>query len=115
MARVGTDLDGVVSFHGSLGTESPAEEGSVIAAVLVCHGADDPFVPADHVTGIQTEMEAAKVDFTFKAYPGAVHSFTNPGADAFGEKFEMPLKYNQSADQESWQEMQDFFSRIFAD
>ena len=115
MARFGSDLDGVVSFHGSLGTESPAEKGKVMAAVLVCHGAEDPFVPEEHVTGIQREMEAAEVDFTFKAYPGAMHSFTNPGADAFGEKFELPLKYQEVADKQSWQDMQDFFDRIFAD
>ncbi len=115
MARSGADLDGVVSFHGSLSTEAPAQEGSVLAAILVCHGEDDPFVQAEHVEEIQAEMEAAKVDFTFIAYPGAVHSFTNPDADAFGKKFELPLAYNEAADSQSWQDMQDFFSRIFAD
>ena len=113
MARSGADLDGVVSFHGSFATETPAQEGDVIAAVLVCHGADDSFVPAEQVEGIKNEMEAAKVDFTFKAYPGAVHSFTNPDADAFGEKFELPLAYNEAADSQSWEAMQAFFSRIF--
>ena len=113
MARSGSDLRGVVSFHGSLGTETPAQEGAIKAAVLVCHGADDPFVPAEHVEAIQTEMEAAKADFTFKSYPGAVHSFTNPSADSVGAKFELPLKYDQAADEQSWQEMQDLFARIF--
>jgi len=115
MARSGADLDGVVSFHGSLSTEAPAQEGSVLAAILVCHGAEDPFVQAEHVEELKAEMEAAKVDFTFIAYPGAVHSFTNPDADAFGKKFELPLAYNEAADSQSWQDMQDFFSKIFAD
>ena len=115
MARVGTDLKGVVSFHGSLGTQSPAEEGVVKAAVLVCHGADDPFVPAEHVEAIQSEMEAANVDFTFKSYPGALHSFTNPIADSVGPLFELPLKYDKAADEQSWQDMQDLFARIFTE
>jgi len=115
MARSGADLDGVVSFHGSLATESPAQEGDVVAAVLVCHGAEDPFVQPEQVEAIKAEMEAAKVDFTFNAYPGAVHSFTNPDADVFGEKFELPLAYNEAADSQSWQDMQEFFIRIFAD
>jgi len=115
MARSGADLDGVVSFHGSLATETPAQEGSILAAILVCHGADDSFVQPEQVVEIQAEMEAAKVDFTFIAYPGAVHSFTNPDADAFGKKFELPLAYNEAADSQSWKDMQEFFDRIFAD
>ncbi|OGW44543.1 MAG: dienelactone hydrolase, partial [Nitrospirae bacterium RBG_16_43_11] len=39
MARIGADLDGVVSFHGSLTTDAPAKPGTVRASVLVLHGA----------------------------------------------------------------------------
>ena len=46
MARRGADLDAVVSFHGSLGTAEAAAEGAVKSKVLVCTGADDPFVRA---------------------------------------------------------------------
>ena len=38
MARAGKDLDAVVSFHGSLATDSPAKKGAVKARVLACHG-----------------------------------------------------------------------------
>ncbi|MCZ6679207.1 MAG: dienelactone hydrolase family protein, partial [Candidatus Poribacteria bacterium] len=41
MARLGVDLDGVVSFHGSLSTSKPAQPGAIKAKILVCHGADD--------------------------------------------------------------------------
>ena len=50
----------------------------------------------------------------FIAYPGAVHSFTNPGATAIGEKFEMPLAYNQEADEKSWGELETLLSEAFA-
>ena len=115
MARMGLDLDGVVSFHGSLGTTMPAEPGKVTSKVLVCSGADDPMAPEEQVQAFKDEMESAGVDYEFIAYEGAVHSFTSEEADANGEKFEMPLAYNKAADEQSWAKMQDFFSEIFAD
>lgn len=113
MARMGVDLDGVVSFHGSLGTKTPAEEGKVKARVLVCHGADDPFVSPETIDAFKAEMDHAKVDYAFHAYEGAKHSFTNPGADEAGKKFNLPLAYNKEADEISWKQMQAFFNEIF--
>ena len=113
MARAGIDLDGVVSFHGSLPTENPAKAGSVKAKVLVFNGADDPFNPPEVVDAFKKEMEAAGVDYTFINFPGAKHSFTNPDADKFGKEFNLPLEYNKEADEKSWQAMQDFFNVIF--
>lgn len=114
MARLGVDLKGVASFHGSLGTQTPAKAGQVKAAVLVCHGADDKFVSQEQIDALKKEMQDAKVDFQFIAYPGAVHSFTNPDADAAGKKFNLPLAYNEAADKQSWADMQKFFKKIFA-
>lgn len=114
MARAGVDLDGVVSFHGSLASELEARPGEVGARVLVLHGADDPFVPRDEVESFKEEMEAAGVDYRLVEYPGAVHSFTNPDATRYGEMFELPLAYDAEADRASWAEMQAFFDDIFA-
>ena len=114
MARVGTDLDGVVSFHGDLSSHHKPEPGSVKAKVLVCHGADDPFVTPEQIDAFKAEMEEAGVDYRFHSYEGAVHSFTNPGADKFGSEFGLPLAYNEKADSMSWQEMQRFFKETFA-
>jgi dienelactone hydrolase len=113
MARAGLDLDGVASFHGSLETANPATPGKVKAKVLVLNGANDPFVTPEQIAAFKQEMEAAGVDYRFVNYPGARHSFTNPEADAFGKKFNLPLAYDQEADRKSWQAMQDFFTEIF--
>lgn len=113
MARQGEKLAGVVSFHGSLGTSEPARPGKVKAQVLVLNGADDPFIPADQVSAFKKEMDDARAKYRFVNYPGAKHSFTNPDADTFGQKFNMPLAYNKEADQKSWEEMQVFFSGLF--
>ncbi len=113
MARNGLDLNGVASFHGNLATESPAMEGQVVAKILVMHGADDPFVPEEQVKAFQMEMEGAAADFEFIAYPGAVHAFTNPGATAMGEKFSLPLAYDEEADTKSWTRLEAFLKEIF--
>ncbi len=114
MARAGVDLKGVVSFHGSYGTQTPAEKGKVKAAVLVCHGAADQFITAEQVEGLKKEMQAAGVDFQFISYEGAMHAFTNPAADENGKKFNIPIAYNKAADEKSWADMQQFLKRIFA-
>lgn len=114
MARAGVDLDGVVSFHGSLQpVQDKARRGEVKAGVLVLSGADDPMVPAEQRQAFIEEMDAAGVDFEFVNYPGATHAFTNPAADEYAKQFNLPLAYNANADKQSWQQMLNFFARIF--
>ena len=112
VARSGADLDGVVSFHGSLGGLPPIAD-KVTAKVLVANGAEDTFVSKDSIEQFNEDMETAGVDFEFINYPGAKHSFTNPGANVVGEKFGLPLEYNAEADKASWQKMQEFLDSIF--
>jgi dienelactone hydrolase len=115
MARRGVDLDLVASFHGSLPTEHPAKKGGVKAEVLVFNGADDPFVKAEQIVDFKAEMEAAGVNYAFTSYPGAKHSFTNPGADVFGKKFELPLAYNEAADRQSWEALEQALKRTYSE
>lgn len=113
MARLGKDLDGVASFHGNLGTETPAKPGAIKADILVLHGGDDPFVPKEQVEAFKKEMEAAGANYVFIEYPGAMHAFTNPGATAMGKKFKLPLAYDAKADEQSWAELQRFLKALF--
>jgi dienelactone hydrolase len=107
MALVGCDLDGVVSFHGSLPQE-PAR-GKVVAHILVCHGAADGFTPPDKVLNFQKNLTDAGADWEFISYGGAKHSFTNPNADKTGVA---GLAYNEKADHRSWQTMLDFLHEV---
>ena len=113
MARRGLDLDAVVSFHGSLTTQSPAQPGQVTAKVLVCNGAADPFVKLEQITAFKKEMKNAKVNYEFKSYPDAKHAFTNPAADEKGKTFNIPLAYNEAADKQSWSDMKSFLNKVF--
>lgn len=113
MALAGVPLNGVVSFHGDLPTKAPQNPDSVKAAILVCNGAADPFNPPEKVNAFRTMMDSAGIDYTFKNYEGAKHAFTNPASDSLGQKFNIPLAYNKQADEQSWKDMKEFFSRIF--
>ena len=113
MARDGMDLDGVASFHGGLTTDAPAKKGAVRAKVFVATGGKDSFIPPEQVEGFRKEMREAGADFRVISYPDAMHSFTNPSADAYGKKFNIPLGYSAEADRESWAEMKAFFEKVF--
>lgn len=113
MARAGANLQAVASFHGSLGTDHPAEPGQTTARVLVLHGNDDPMVPTEQVEAFKDEMDAAGVDYHFVGYDGATHSFTNPDADAKAEAFGMPVGYDADADEASWAELLAFLAATF--
>lgn len=113
MARQGVDLKGVASFHGSLAAIKPAQQGAVKAKILVLHGADDKFVTPEQIEAFKQEMKNAGADFQFIEYPGAIHSFTNPDADEYARKFNLPLGYNAEADKKSWEELRKFLEKIF--
>jgi dienelactone hydrolase len=112
VARLGDDLKGVVSFHGTL-VGAPANKNLLKAKILVCHGMADSLVKPEQVEKFKKQMDSIGADYTFKQYPNATHAFTNPASDANREKFKMPVKYNPEADSTSWNDMKDFFARIF--
>lgn len=113
MARYGVDLKGVVSFHGSLKTETPAQPGDIKAKILVCHGAADKFTSPEDVQAFKDEMGKAGADYKFISYEGAMHGFTNPNADELAKKFDLPIAYNSQADKQSWEDMKQFFDGVF--
>lgn len=113
MARIGADLKGVASFHGSLGTGNPAQPGKIKARIISFTGEDDAMIGADKVAAFKQEMEHAGANFRVVTYPGVKHSFTNPDADELGKKFNLPLAYNAAADKDSWQQATVFLREIF--
>ena len=112
-AKLGADLKGVVSFHGNLSGVNP-DKKLLKAKILVCHGAADKFVGPQEVDKFKHQMDSVRADYTFKAYPNATHAFTNPAATETGKKFNMPIEYNPEADKNSWNDMKDFFSKLFS-
>ena len=105
LARSGAALRSVTSFHGSLATPMPAKKDSLRAAVLVLHGADDPWVSQDELATFQSEMKDAAADWQLCLLGNAVHSFSNPDADAA----KIPgIAYNEPAARRGWQAFETF-------
>jgi len=108
-ARIGADLDAVVTFHGAV-PPGKVDSGAVKGRVLVLTGADDPMVPAAMIENLKREMTAAGANIQVVSYPGAKHSFTNPRADSVG----MPqLAYNAEAARQSWEAMLALFREVW--
>jgi dienelactone hydrolase len=100
--------------HTKMRARKLAEMGYIaMAAILVCHGGSDKFVPMEDYNSLKNKLDSTGADNTFKIYPGATHAFTNPDATENGKKFTMPIEYNQKADTDSWNDMKEFLTRIF--
>lgn len=109
-AKMGAKLDAVVSFHGGL--QGPVINKDLLtASVLVCHGAADKFVPQTDVDSLASDMKRNGEDYTFISYPDATHAFTNPDATAAGQKFSIPIAYNEAADKKSYTDFIEFINK----
>lgn len=109
-ARAGFEgVRGVASFHGNLSAPEPAKPGAVSAKVIVFHGAEDRSVNPG-VAGFQDEMRAAKADWQFVSYGGAVHSFT---VRAAGDDPSRGAAYDAKADRRSWTALKSFLEECF--
>lgn len=109
LARSGAKLRAVVGFHTGLTTNAPQTiAGSIPARILVCIGADDPFIPPAHRSAFESEMRDAGADWQIHLYGRTVHSFTNKAA----AKRNMPdtIRYSPEADLRSWKSMLELFS-----
>jgi len=112
LAYSGADLKAVATFHAALPTPTAAEAKAVKPRIYVAHGADDAFIPEKAIADFKAALDAAKVKYTFESFPGVVHSFTVPGADAHMIK---GMKYDRAADEKSWKEMKALFKDTLGD
>lgn len=110
LARSGADVGGVVSFHGSLDSPTPADGKNIKAKVLVLHGAEDPFVKKEDIAAFQKELIDAGVDWQMVYYGNAVHSFSQKKA---GNDKSKGTAYEEKAARRSWEAMKDFFNEVF--
>ena len=109
LARSGSDVNGVVSFHGLFVPPGNTEGNKIKARILALHGWDDPMATPDQVVSLAEELSAMDADWQIHGYGNTMHAFTNPEANDpdFG------TVYDANADRRSWNAMQDFLSEIF--
>lgn len=108
-ARGHLNLKGVASFHGGLGKDASRPSEPITTKVLICHGADDPFVPKEEITAFQQEMRDTKADWQMIYYANAVHSFTNPES---GNDNSKGAAYNPVAAKRSFEHLQLFLDEV---
>lgn len=86
IARSGTELIGVASFHGGLGTPEGQSYQDTDFPVLIFHGSADTLITLEDFARLGTELEEAGVPHELISYGGAPHSFTVFGKEAYQER-----------------------------
>ena len=104
LAFSGADLDAVASFHGGLPPADHVKKSK--ATILICHGAQDSFIPEKSIQEFRAALDSIGADWEMDYYAGAEHSFTVKAADSLGLK---GMKYNAEADKRSWARMHALF------
>jgi len=116
MARYGAGLKAVGSFHGALplGVAAQGEGADVTARIGVYHGESDVLIPDEAVAEFRAEMEKTGADCLFIPLPTALHGFSNAAATGNGEKYGLPLRYDERADAASWNHLQLLLQSAFS-
>ncbi len=104
MARLGTEINGVVGFHSSLNTGLTAKRGDINTKILAIQGDLDPVAPPEKQMAFESEMKESGADYTYIIYDNVkAHNFTNPAGSTY---------YEKEAEM-AWKSMLDFFDSIF--
>jgi len=80
LARTGTKIKGVVSFHGIYDAPDYLESTPIKASVLVLHGWDDPLAPPTSLVALGDELTRKGSEWQILAFGHTGHAFTNPNA-----------------------------------
>jgi dienelactone hydrolase len=108
-ARANLPVRGVITFHGDLKRDPARLIGKIAPKVLVCHGADDPYISEASIKDFQQEMRESQADWQMIYYANAVHAFTEKAA---GNDNSKGAAYNETADKRSWALMLQFLTEI---
>jgi dienelactone hydrolase len=112
LARSGAGLAGIVSLHGGLAPGAKSRTAaSIKSPVLVLNGAADKSVPDSDILAFEKEMDAAKADWQFVDFSGAVHCFAEPSA---GNDPSTNCAYDERAAKRAYRMMDGFFRERFA-
>lgn len=111
LARAGTNIRGVASFHGILEPPPETHAKSTNTRVLVLHGWDDPLAPPEDVLALTRELTELGADWQLHAYGHTVHAFTNPNA----HDHSAGTVYNAAADSRAGVALTAFLDELFAD
>jgi dienelactone hydrolase len=110
LARSGAPLAAVAGFHAGVLPGSAEDDRAIRAKLLLCHGEQDPVVPASQIQDFTARLTEAGVDWQLHLYGGVGHSFTNCEIDAWA----LPgFHYDEAADRRSWAALIHLFGELF--
>ncbi|EYF05775.1 dienelactone hydrolase family protein [Chondromyces apiculatus DSM 436] len=109
LARMGSDVLGVVSFHGVFDAPPHPNAETITAKVLVLHGWEDPLAKPAQMVALAEELTAGKARWQIHAYGHTTHAFTAKGLN----DPEHGLAYQPDADRWSWQAAYRFLEELF--
>lgn len=109
VARAGTDVAGVASFHGLFDPPDLPPQ-PIKAKVVAYHGWDDPMVSPEAVVALGKELTDGGADWQIHAYGHVGHGFTNPNAHQIGIA---GVAYNEAAARRSWAALEDYLAELF--
>lgn len=108
LARSGTDVAAVVSFHGGLSTDDPSLAKNIRARVLAMNGADDKGTMPD-ADKFMDEMRMSPAEWQFVVFGHAVHCFAEPDANS-----PPGCVYNPKVAKRAFKLMHDWLDEAFA-
>lgn len=115
MARSGSPLKAVASFHGSLGLAITEGPDRVACRVAAYNGERDKLVPEADIAAFEAEMKKVGAPTYLVQLPGALHGFSNPAATGNGQKYGLPLAYDLLAEAAAWNHMCLLFRDVFGE
>lgn len=103
LARSGQaeNVSGYATFHGGLTTPEGQSYDNQETPILILHGGADSSITMEDVAALSNELEASSTPYEIQVYSGAPHAFTVFGSD----------RYQETADQESWDAFSDFLDK----
>ncbi|WP_439102150.1 dienelactone hydrolase family protein [Congregibacter sp.] len=109
LARMGTDVAGVISIHGLFMPPGNTHGMKISAKVLCLHGYDDPMADPESMLALAKELSDVGADWQVHAYGGTLHAFTNPQAN----NPDMGTVYHPLADARSTVAISNFLQELF--
>jgi dienelactone hydrolase len=109
LARHGTHLAAVASFHGLLTPLPEPPTTPITTKIGVYHGWADPFAPPADVLALTAELTGRGADWQLHAYGHALHAFMAPFANAP----ERGIQFDERTSQRAWRSAVDFLAETF--
>ncbi|MDT5125305.1 MAG: hypothetical protein QOH54_949 [Mycobacterium sp.] len=109
LARHGTHLKAVGSFHGLLTALPQPPTAPIATRIAVYHGWDDPFAPPSDVVALAAELTERGTDWQLHAYGHVMHAFMAPFANAP----ERGILYDETTSRRAWASLVDLLAETF--